>query len=165
MLRRGMINLVSRRESKNNFDSSDVLTGQVNFGTTKGAFLYFFFRGLHTTQFNQGYCSQRGHLFNHFGTERGMHRQPGLRSHSRYLCVCRSACVYAFLCVHTYISACRFICLYQSFCFSHFFITLYNLRVCRIFRPRRSRSQEDSRKHIILIQLLKVKKINLVCVF
>lgn len=44
MLRRGMINLVSMWESKNNFDSSDVLTGQVNFGTTKGTFLYFFFR-------------------------------------------------------------------------------------------------------------------------
>lgn len=45
MLRRGMINLVSMWASKNNFDSSDVLTGQVNFGTTKGTFLYFFFRG------------------------------------------------------------------------------------------------------------------------
>ena len=41
---RHMINLVSRRESKNNFDSGDVLTGQVNFGTTKGAFLHFFFQ-------------------------------------------------------------------------------------------------------------------------
>lgn len=74
MLRRGMINLVSMRESKNNFDRSDVLTGQANFGTTKGAFLYFIFRGTHATQLNQGCCIQRGCLFNHFGTD----RPPGL---------------------------------------------------------------------------------------
>ena len=73
ILWRGMINLVSRRESKNNFDSNDVLTGRVNLAPPKALFLHFFFGGAHTTQFNQGYSSQRGHLFNHFGTEKVMH--------------------------------------------------------------------------------------------
>lgn len=57
---------------------NDVLTGQVNFGTPKGSFLYFFFRWRHATQLNQGWCAQRGYLFNDFGTDRGMHRQRRL---------------------------------------------------------------------------------------
>lgn len=99
MLRRGMINLVSMRKSKNNFDSSDVLTGQVNFGTTKGTFLYFFFRRIHAAQLNQGCWAQRGYLFNHFGTDRGMHRQLWLTATACVVsvyCTCVSAHMCAF---------------------------------------------------------------------
>lgn len=128
MLRRGMINLVSMWESKNKFDSSNVLTGQVNFGTTKGTFLYFFFRGVHTTQLNQGSCAQRGYLFNHFGTGRGMHRQPGLTATacvvSLYTCVPVNLRVFSFNAVVCLLLMCLYACNYNIF-FIVFFLISY----------------------------------------
>ena len=89
------------RERKNNFDRNDVLTGRVNLAPAKALFLRCFLGGAHTTQFNQGYGSQRGHLFNHFGTEKlcsddpyGFHKGGGCVCIRVGTCMCVRVCVY-----------------------------------------------------------------------